>query len=168
MALYDTWKAMAEAQQTSAEAYNAYWNEYFAAETENYKKILADTSKVYEGALKDVAAEFGMTPVVFTGFIDGINTSLRSAYEVETLEEDTQIKLDIDFEKLYFNMLEAKAKWLSSLKEWDGVLSEEKRREIAKEWRASKQAVSEKTVGRNDPCPCGSGKKYKKCCGANL
>lgn len=24
------------------------------------------------------------------------------------------------------------------------------------------------TVGRNDPCPCGSGKKYKKCCGANI
>ena len=25
--------------------------------------------------------------------------------------------------------------------------------------------VKEKTVGRNDACPCGSGKKYKKCCG---
>ncbi|WP_019228230.1 preprotein translocase subunit SecA [Sedimentibacter sp. B4] len=25
----------------------------------------------------------------------------------------------------------------------------------------------DKKVGRNDPCPCGSGKKYKKCCGAN-
>ena len=24
----------------------------------------------------------------------------------------------------------------------------------------------EETPGRNDPCPCGSGKKYKKCCGA--
>jgi preprotein translocase subunit SecA len=23
----------------------------------------------------------------------------------------------------------------------------------------------DKTPGRNDPCPCGSGKKYKKCCG---
>ncbi|MBU4302494.1 MAG: SEC-C domain-containing protein, partial [Actinobacteria bacterium] len=23
-------------------------------------------------------------------------------------------------------------------------------------------------VGRNDPCPCGSGKKHKKCCGANV
>ena len=23
-------------------------------------------------------------------------------------------------------------------------------------------------IGRNDPCPCGSGKKFKKCCGANL
>ncbi len=29
-----------------------------------------------------------------------------------------------------------------------------------------KKSASEK-VGRNDPCPCGSGKKYKKCCGAN-
>ena len=24
----------------------------------------------------------------------------------------------------------------------------------------------EEKIGRNDPCPCGSGKKYKKCCGA--
>ena len=28
----------------------------------------------------------------------------------------------------------------------------------------SRSAVIEK-IGRNDPCPCGSGKKYKKCCG---
>ncbi|MDD3243259.1 MAG: preprotein translocase subunit SecA [Eubacteriales bacterium] len=28
-------------------------------------------------------------------------------------------------------------------------------------------AKAEKTVGRNDPCPCGSGKKYKNCCGKN-
>ena len=27
------------------------------------------------------------------------------------------------------------------------------------------QAGAEKTLGRNDPCPCGSGKKYKRCCG---
>jgi len=26
---------------------------------------------------------------------------------------------------------------------------------------------NEAKVGRNDPCPCGSGKKFKKCCGAN-
>ena len=25
-----------------------------------------------------------------------------------------------------------------------------------------------KKIGRNDPCPCGSGKKYKRCCGANV
>ena len=31
----------------------------------------------------------------------------------------------------------------------------------------SGQAHAENKPGRNDPCPCGSGKKYKKCCGAN-
>ena len=28
-----------------------------------------------------------------------------------------------------------------------------------------KPRIAEKRVGRNDPCPCGSGIKYKKCCG---
>ncbi|MDD4760863.1 MAG: SEC-C metal-binding domain-containing protein [Bacteroidaceae bacterium] len=34
-------------------------------------------------------------------------------------------------------------------------------------WRERKYAISGKQtdIGRNDPCPCGSGKKYKKCCG---
>ena len=31
----------------------------------------------------------------------------------------------------------------------------------------AKKPATSKKVGRNDPCPCGSGKKYKKCCGAN-
>ena len=63
-------------------------------------------------------------------------------------------------------MHEAKADWLYNLKEWDGVLPAEKRKEITKAWRASKQFVSSDVkVGPNDPCPCGSGKKYKKCCG---
>ena len=34
---------------------------------------------------------------------------------------------------------------------------------------AAKPTVkSNKEVGRNDPCPCGSGKKYKNCCGKNV
>jgi preprotein translocase subunit SecA len=32
--------------------------------------------------------------------------------------------------------------------------------------RTAKKPITEIKVGRNDPCPCGSGKKYKKCCGA--
>jgi len=30
---------------------------------------------------------------------------------------------------------------------------------------ARPQTREEEKVGRNDPCPCGSGQKYKKCCG---
>lgn len=36
--------------------------------------------------------------------------------------------------------------------------------EDGKQKAEPKQAKSNK-VGRNDPCPCGSGKKYKNCCG---
>ena len=34
--------------------------------------------------------------------------------------------------------------------------------------RGSTPVVRSSTVGRNDPCPCGSGKKFKNCCGKNL
>ena len=34
------------------------------------------------------------------------------------------------------------------------------------EGKPSGPAIAHNKVGRNDPCPCGSGKKYKKCCGA--
>ena len=39
--------------------------------------------------------------------------------------------------------------------------------QIIKDFKRSKIVHKEKEPGRNDPCPCGSGKKYKKCCGAN-
>ena len=35
--------------------------------------------------------------------------------------------------------------------------------EILLNW--PKPKIAEKKVGRNEPCPCGSGNKYKKCCG---
>ncbi|HEC69902.1 MAG TPA: preprotein translocase subunit SecA [Candidatus Omnitrophica bacterium] len=41
------------------------------------------------------------------------------------------------------------------------------RREESKRKPPPKQ-ISKKKIGRNDPCPCGSGKKYKKCCGRNF
>jgi preprotein translocase subunit SecA len=40
------------------------------------------------------------------------------------------------------------------------------RGEISKAGQTTQRHVKKK-VGRNDPCPCGSGKKYKKCCGAS-
>ena len=109
-----------------------------------------------------------MTPEVFTGFMDGINDSLVCGYEIDKLAEDTDIELKVDFEKLFYNMLDAKAKWLYTLPEWEKILSEEKRKELTRAWRKSGQIVNENKIGRNDPCPCGSGKKYKKCCGKDL
>ena len=165
MSLYSQWQELINTHTSEAEL-RRFWDGYFKAETEAYKKILSAHKAEYAGREEELAQFFGMPAEIFIGFIDGINTSLRSELPLEEIEKDTEIKLDIDFEKLYFNMHEAKADWLYNLREWDGVLSSERRREITKQWRESKQfRNTEKKIGPNDPCPCGSGKKFSKCCG---
>lgn len=164
MALYADWLAAAE-QQRSETGQQKYWEAYFEAETNNYRKILASGQTVYDGTLSELAAEFSMESVVFCGFLDGINTSLTQELDLDALTEASELHLEIDLEKLYYNMLAAKAGWLYGLPEWDERLSVERRHEITKEYRSSQTFVKEVSVGRNDPCPCGSGKKYKKCCG---
>ena len=163
MSLYEEWRKLAEKDRTQQE-YEKFWNEYFEKEKKNYEYILDNHSEVVSGSLSEIAEKFHMDLVTMSGFIDGINTSLVSAIDLEGLAEDTEVRLEVDFEKLYFNMLEAKADWLYNLPQWEPILTEERRKEITKEYNKSKMAVSNK-VGRNDECPCGSGKKYKKCCG---
>ena len=164
MSLYSQWQGMAETQRTPEEN-EAFWQEYFDIETQGYKKILARKEDFITEKLSEIADDFGMSVIVFAGFMDGINTSLVKEYDLEKLKETSDITLEVDFEKLYYNMLECKAKWLYTLQGWDDILTEQRRREIRDKWRLDRQAVSDK-IGRNSPCPCGSGKKYKKCCGA--
>ena len=108
-----------------------------------------------------------LVSLLVMGFLDGINTSLREEQDLDSITETSEICLDIDLEKLFYNMLVAGADYLYSLPQWETILSEEKRLEIVKTYKRSKTVVKEKEPGRNDPCPCGSGKKYKKCCGKN-
>lgn len=163
MTLFEQWTELMETQ--TEETFEEFWKEYSGAETKLYKHILANKDTHMAGTVKELAEKFEVRPVIFMGFLDGINTSLNKANDLDKITEDTAIDLDIDFEKLFFNMLKADADYLYTLEEWDGVLTEEKMAEIVKDFKRSKTVVKEKEPGRNDPCPCGSGKKYKKCCG---
>ena len=164
MSLYDGWQAMM--QDTETPEFAEFWNTYIATEKEAYRKILSDTAVIFSGKASELAETFGMDERIFAGFLYGINDSLTERIDVPSVEADTEITLSIDFEKLYYNMHAAKADWLYNLKEWNGVLTEEKRKEITKQYRLAGQYINNgPKVGPNDPCPCGSGKKYKKCCG---
>lgn len=165
MSLHSQWLELCD-NNRNPENYQEFWDLYFKAEKLNYIKVLKNKDTVYEDTLLALSLEFGMTSLYFIGFLDGANTSLKKELKVETLKETSKIKLDFDFEKLYYNMLDAKANWLYQLDEWNDILAEENIKEITKQWRLDNQAVSTK-ISRNSPCPCGSGKKYKKCCGAN-
>ena len=166
MSLYQEWVDLYEGQTN--DTFQKFWNEYSAAETKIYTELLSSPESKYEGVVKDKAAELDIDIKIFMGFLDGINDSLKESLDIENIEPDTQFSLDVDYEKLYFNMLDAKADYLYTLPQWDAILTEEKRAEITKAFKKSKTVVKEVRIGRNDPCPCGSGKKYKKCCGANL
>ena len=165
MSLYKDWVGLMENQ--TDETFEAFWKEYSGTEQRIYQYILEKKDNHFKGKVADLVAQFEADPVIFTGFLDGIQTSLNNPFDLETVTEDTEIDLDIDFEKLYFNMLKAEAEYLYTLKEWEGIFSEEKIIEIIKDFKRSKTVHKVKEPGRNDPCPCGSGKKYKKCCGAN-
>ena len=165
MTLYEQWKELIENQ--TDETFGAFWEKYSSTEKRIYAGILSEPDKTAAGTFRGLAEKYEADPVIFMGFLDGINTSLKKEQAFTGFDEDSEIRLDIDYEKLYFNMLEAKADYLYTLPQWKNILTEEKRQEIVKTWKKSKTVVKEKEPGRNDPCPCGSGKKYKKCCGAN-
>jgi uncharacterized protein len=165
MALLEQWQKYAEGYQSGPESVQ-FWKKYFNQEAEIYKKILEN--KPESNTVKGYAEAFGVDVMTMVGFLDGINDSLKEPNPMDTMEEDTQVNMDYDMELLYKNMVEAKADWLYNLPQWDALIPQERRKQLYKEQKMSKTVVKGAKVGRNDPCPCGSGKKYKKCCGRDL
>lgn len=164
MSLYKDWTDMV-VEYVKEKGEKAFWQEYGNIETGIYKDLLSNHKEIKKTTIKELASKYDTTAEFVMGFVDGINDSLRSSYDLEAIDENTELVFDIDLEKLYFNMLDAKADYLYNLPQWEGIFSEEKRKEIQKEYRQSGIVRNEEKIGRNDPCPCGSGKKYKKCCG---
>lgn len=166
MTLLENWRKQAY-ESTDQNAVTKLWNEYFLKEKSIYEELLSNPDVVVEGTVKELAEKYDTSVFYITGFLDGINDSLKNPNPIETMEEDTLVKLDFDKELLYKNMIAAKADWLYGLPQWKEIFDEEKLKELYKEQKSSTTVVKGEKVFPNDPCPCGSGKKYKKCCGKN-
>lgn len=165
VALLEQWRKYAGEKQNGPDGAK-FWQDYFKKETEIYERILE--SKPRKNTVKGYAEKYGVDLMTMVGFLDGINDSLKEKNSLEEIEEDSEVNLNYDKELLYKNMVEAKADWLYHLPQWEKLIPEERRKELYKEQKRSKTVVKGEKIGRNDPCPCGSGKKYKKCCGRDL
>ncbi|MDR0596544.1 MAG: SEC-C domain-containing protein [Clostridiales Family XIII bacterium] len=164
MSKHKEWLKLQEKQ--TDKTFPAFWEKYCDAEQKIYSGILKDPSVPVEGTFAELVSKYDVDPVLFAGFLDGVNTSLKDEIaDLDAIDDDTALKLEVDVRRLYYNMHAAGADHLYTLPEWDEVLTEDERGEIAKEYKRSRTVRVEKKPGRNDPCPCGSGKKYKKCCG---
>ena len=167
MALLEQWQKIAYNEKTDRGELQRFWQRYFLLEKGVYEKLLTNPDEKVEGTVKELADKYGVEVLLMTGFLDGINDSLKTPNPIETMEEDTEVSLDYDKEKLYYNMVACKADWLYELPQWDNLLDEATRKDLYKKQKLSGTIVKGKKIGRNDPCPCGSGKKYKQCCGTN-
>ncbi len=165
MSLLQDWRDVAYSQETDKEELKKFWSDYFMIEKGIYEKLLAAPEEAVSGTVKELAEKYEIPVQTMVGFLDGINDSLKQPNPIEEMEEDTVVSLDFDNERLYKNMVDAKADWLYGLPAWEEIFDEATRKELYREAKKMNTIVKGKKIGRNDPCPCGSGKKYKKCCG---
>lgn len=163
--LLEQWRATAYNEQADRAQLQNFWSTYFAIEKEIYEKLLSNPDEEVRGTVKELAERYGQSVMTMVGFLDGIDESLKVPNPIETMDENTEVNLVFDKERLYKNMVAAKADWLYELPQWKEIFSEAQLKVLYKEQKESGTVRKEKKIGRNDPCPCGSGKKYKKCCG---
>ena len=167
MTLFELWNNYGEdAKERSVEEYKKVVENYLGRERDVYAQLLSNTEEIVEGTIADLGKRFNMDEVEFLGFVDGINSSLvNGEYDLTNFTGESTVRLEFDLKKLYWNMLDAKAEWLYNWPQWNTLLTDIERATIKREYNKTKTVVKAKKIGRNEPCPCGSGKKYKQCCG---
>ncbi|GHU40654.1 hypothetical protein FACS1894111_01640 [Clostridia bacterium] len=165
MALLEQWRKIAYNQEADKTELKQFWDRYFEKEKAIYEQLLEQPDTEVKGSVAELAEQYNIELMAMVGFLDGIDDSLKAPNPIETMEEDTVVSLAFDKELLYKNMVRASADWLYTLPAWDSIFDEAKRKELYQEQKKSGTIVKEQRVYPNDPCPCNSGKKYKKCCG---
>ncbi len=165
MTLLEQWRNMAYDQEQNPTALQTFWQNYFLLEKGIYGQLLDAPDKKVTGTVKELAEKYNVDIMAMTGFLDGINDSLVKPNPIESMEEDTKVSLAFDKEKLYKNMIDAKADWLYELPQWDEIFDADTKKVLYREAKNAHTIRNTTKVGRNAPCPCGSGRKYKQCCG---
>ena len=165
MALLEQWQKVAYNEKADRGELQRFWQRYFLLEKGVYEKLLTNPDQTPAGTVTELADTYGLSIMDKTGYLDCINAMLVEPNAIDTMEEDTKVSLVFDKEKLYKNMVDAKADWLYELPMWNDIFDPETKKRLYLEQKKSGTVIVGKKVGRNDPCPCGSGKKYKFCCG---
>ena len=147
--LYQQWQNIAYDETADRSQLEKFWGTYFQIEKEIYEKLLSNPDEVVKGTVKELAEKFGQEVLTMIGFLDGINESLLIEIDLDTVEEDTVVSLAFDKERLYKNMVAAKADWLYELPQWKEIFSEEELKKFYKEQKESTTIRKPKKIGRN-------------------
>lgn len=144
MALLEQWQNVAYNEKADRGELQRFWQRYFLLEKGVYEKLLTNPDEKVEGTVKELADKYGLSIMDMTGFLDGINESLVEPNPIDTMEEDTKVSLVFDKEKLYKNMVDAKADWLYELPMWNDIFDPETKKRLYLEQKKSGTVI----VGR--------------------
>ena len=101
MALFKDWQDFADKKSAEPGA-EQYWTQYFLREKDFYEKLLKGEAPK-SGTVQALADHFGVDIIEMTGYLDGINESLKAENDLENMTAETEVSLDYEPEKLYYN-----------------------------------------------------------------
>ena len=86
MALLEKWREMAYNDAADRNQLQAFWAAYFKEEKEIYAQLLKKPDEVVQGTVKELADRYKVSVMTMTGFLDGINDSLKEQNPIEEME----------------------------------------------------------------------------------
>ena len=165
--ILEQWRAIAYDQQADRNKLQQFWAKYFNIEKNIYTQLLENPDEVVTGkGIKSSLRKYNQKCSPWLVLMESMTALRFRIRSKDFMDENITVKSFLTYE-LYKNMVDAKADWLYNLPQWDKIFTPEKRKELYLEQKKSGTVVKAHKIGRNDPCPCGSGKKYKFCCGRN-
>ena len=120
--LLEQWKDIAYDESADRATLQRFWGTYFQIEKEIMNSFFRIRTRKSKGTVKELAEKYGQEVLTMVGFLDGIDESLKEPNPIETMDENTVVSLAFDKEKLYKNMVAAKADWLYELPQWKEII----------------------------------------------
>ena len=85
MALLKQWRDMAYSETANKGDLQRLWQTYFQQERDIYAELLKTPDEEVKGTVKELAEKFGVDIMTMTGFLDGINDSLKEANPIDEM-----------------------------------------------------------------------------------
>ena len=96
MALLQQWRNKAYDEKANKGDLQRLWSAYFQKEKEIYAQLLKNPDETVEGTVSELADKYNIDLMTMTGFLDGINDSLKEANPIEEMDENTHVTLGLD------------------------------------------------------------------------
>ena len=102
MALLQQWRDMAYSETANKNELQKLWTQYFQIERNIYEKLLTNPDEEVRGTVKELAEKYDVDIMTMTGFLDGIDESLKLRNPIETMDEDYRIDTGELYRMIYF------------------------------------------------------------------